>query len=204
MRKTDMAKPLLEDGDIIFIRISNFLYRRVADTTRSWESHVGILFQNPDASWVVAESTVPLSKFTPLEKFVARSQNYRFMVKRLHGGLNYDQKTRLQRAAESRMFKFYHLGFNYDSHRLYCSKFVYDAYMEATGLEIGRLQTFKELLSENLDAPLGFWRLWFFGFIPWDRKCVTTSSQLKDDELETIFDSEVSNQIPKPVSQRRN
>ncbi len=192
MDKVAVAEPLLQDGDIIFIRVSNFLYRRVADTSSSWESHVGIVFRNPDGSCSVAESTVPLSKFSPLEKFVRRSENERFPVWRCSKPLSDEEKTRLRAAAASRMNTFYNLGFNYDSSRLYCSKFVYDVYREATGREVGRIQTFSQLLSENPDAPIWFWRLWFFGFIPWDRRCVTTTSLLRDESLETVFDSKTS------------
>ncbi len=40
------AEPLLQEGDVIFIEIANPLFRRMAETTESWESHVGILFRD--------------------------------------------------------------------------------------------------------------------------------------------------------------
>ena len=184
------ALPNLREGDIIFIRIPNALYRKVAETSLSWESHVGILFRDPTGAWTVAESTIPVAKFTPLEKFLTHSEHGRFLVRRLRAGLSQEETLRLRAAAEHRMGKLYHLGFKYDSPRLFCSKLVYDSYIEATGRKVGSMETFRELLSANPDAPLWFWRIWFFGRIPWERRTVTTTSELRSPLLVTVFDSE--------------
>lgn len=181
--------PQLQDGDLIFIRISNPVFRRVAETTDSWETHVGILFAGRNGAWQVAESTFPFSRFSSLDRFINRSEHGRFCILRYQGGLTPEEKLDLRRSAEARMGIRYDLGFNYDSTRLYCSKFVRQAYQEATGYQVGRLETFRQLLADNPRAPLGFWRAWFFGFIPWDRRCVTTTSQLKSREFVPVFDS---------------
>jgi len=181
----------LEDGDLIFIRIDNPLYRRVAATTKSWESHVGILFEDAPGVWTVAESSVPFSTYSPLERFIARSENGRFAIRRVRGGLSADEKKRLRDASDRRMGTLYHLGFKYRSGRLFCSKFVHDVYQEATGRKVGRLQTFRELLDANPDAPLLFWRFWFFGRIPWDRQTVTTTSQLESEDLVPVYDGKL-------------
>jgi hypothetical protein len=178
----------LESGDLIFIRIDNPLYRRVAATAKSWESHVGILFADTPGVWTVAESRVPLSTRTPLARFIARSENSRFAVHRVRGGLSSAEKQRLREAAERRMGKWYHFGFNYHSDLLFCSKFVHDVYLEATGKKVGRLQTFRELLAANPEAPLLFWRIWFFGRIPWDRQTVTTTSQLESADFVSVYE----------------
>ena len=181
--------PQLQDGDLIFIRISNPIFRRVAETTDSWETHVGILFSGTNGTWQVAESTFPFSKFSPLDRFIARSEHGRFCVLRYREGLTPEEKLDLRLSAGLRMGIRYDLGFNYDSPRLYCSKFVRQVYQEATGYNVGRLETFQQLLDNNPRAPLGFWRVWYFGFIPWDRRCVTTTSQLKSREFVPVFDS---------------
>lgn len=184
------ATPRLKEGDIIFISINYTLYRKIAETSQSWESHVGIVFRNASGAWTMAESTFPVARFTPLESFLEQSKYGRFVVCRLRDGLSQEEARRLRESAESRMGKLYHTGFNYDSPRLYCSKFVYDCYLESTGHRIGRIESFREVLQGNPAAPLGFWRLWFLGSIPWDRRTVTTASQLRSPELATVFDSE--------------
>jgi len=192
MRDLTVVKSQLQDGDIIFTRIANFLYRRVAETQNSWESHVGIVLHDPDKGWIVAESCVPFSKYSSLEKFIARSENGRFEIRRIAEGLTPTQKENIKQSASTRIGILYHLGFNYDSDRMFCSKFVYDVYRSATDKTIGKIISFRDLLSHNASAPLWFWRLWFFGCIPFDRRCVTTTSQLNDTQLVTVFNSEVN------------
>ena len=104
------AKP----GDIIFIRINNFLYRRVADATNSWTSHVGMIYSNTESQCLVAESAVPFSKLCPLDEFLKRSQNNQFSLKRLQKNLTLKQIEDLQKSADERLGKLYHLGFNND------------------------------------------------------------------------------------------
>jgi hypothetical protein len=185
------VEPLLQEGDLIFIEIANPLFRRMAETTDSWESHVGILFRDVRGNWVVAESKIPFSQFTPLKTFILHPWHGRFMVRRLRGGLSQEQKEGLLAAVKARLGKWYQLGFNYDSPHQYCSKFVHDAYHEGVGADVGKLETFRQLLADNPKAPVGFWKFWFFDNIPWDRRCITTTSELKASNFVTVFDSSV-------------
>jgi hypothetical protein len=179
----------LEPGDIVFISIPNALYRRVALATGSPASHVGIAFFDESSGWMIAESTIPFAKYTPLKKFLARSDRGWFSVRRLKGGLTRDQVGALRRECDARMGKLYHLGFRYASRRQFCSKFVYDAYLAAVGVEVGSLESFEDLLRKRPDSALGFWRLWFFGAIPWSRLTVTPASQINSPALITITNS---------------
>jgi hypothetical protein len=192
----------LQDGDLIFIRQINPIFLRVAEITRSWETHVGIIFSGPDGTWLVAESRFPRSKITPLKQFIERSEHGRCAITRYQAGLSAAEKEQLRRSAGERMGRWYDLGFNYDSRRLYCSKLVFDVYQEAAGVQVGALTTFRELLTENPQAPLGFWRAWFLGRIPWDRRCVTTTSELKSPEFLTVYDSAVENKNVKEEMRR--
>ena len=194
------VKPKLQDGDLIFIRLADPIFVHVAETMNSWETHVGIIFHDSKDGWTVYESTVPLSKKTPLDKFVAHADEQRFTIRRARKNLTYLEKDHLRLAAASRLGKFYHLGFKYDSSRQYCSKLVHDTYLDATGREVGRIETFRKILAANPEAPVWFWRLWFFGFIPWERRCVTTTSELKDKNFVTVFDTEIANHKKKEVS----
>jgi hypothetical protein len=186
---TEVQRAALQSGDLVFTAVRSPFYRQVARTCRSWESHVGIIFREPNGELVVAESRVPVSSYTTLEKFLARSAEGKFAIRRLHGGLTEEHSIRLRQAADARMGRIYHLGFDYDSRREFCSKLVYAAYHEALGIEVGQLETFDELLHQNPTAPLGFWRAWFFGFIPWQRRTVTTTSVLNSPRLTTIVQS---------------
>ena len=72
--KLRSALPYIREGDVIFIRVCHALYRRIAETSGSWESHVGIILRAADGSWTVAESTIPVSRFTPLERFAGNPE----------------------------------------------------------------------------------------------------------------------------------
>lgn len=178
---------LLQPGDLVFISVINPLFRHVAVVTKSKATHVGIAFHDELNGWMIAESTVPVAKFTPLDKFLARSQNSWVAVRRLRMGLSSEQLKQLRVACDVRMGTMYELGFRYDSPRLFCSKLAYDAYLEATGIEIGLLEPFSDLLKKYPDQALRFWQFWFFGHIPWSRQTVTPASQLHSDAVAVVY-----------------
>ena len=179
----------LRSGDIIFISVPYYLFRKVSETTQCPANHVGIVFRDPERGWIVAESAVPLSRYTPLAKFIARSRGGWCEIRRLKGGLTEEQARALQAECDARMGILYHTGFRYESNRQFCSKFVHDAYQSALGVEVGELEPFSHLLARNPQAGLGFWRGWYFGRIPWNRITVTPASQFESPLLETAWRS---------------
>ena len=177
----------IQSGDIVFIAIKSPVYRKIAETCASWDSHVGIIFREADGALVAAESRVPLVRYTTLEKFLARSAGGRFALRRLRGGLSAEQAARRREECDRRMGRSYHLGFDFDAPREFCSKRVYGAYRDALGVEVGRLQTFRDLLASNVAAPARFWRAWFLGRIPWRRRTVAPTSQLRSPLLRPVI-----------------
>lgn len=180
----------LQDGDLIFLSIPNPLYRRVAAATGSRASHVGIAFYDEQQGWLVAESTFPVAKYTPLARYLARTDNGWVTVRRCLNPLTPQDIQALRRECDKQMGRFYHLGFRYESKRLFCSKLVYDAFANALAIEIGKLETFAELLHKQPNTQLWFWRLWFFGRIPWQRVTVSPASQMLCEKLTTVYESE--------------
>jgi hypothetical protein len=178
----------LQVGDIVFIRVANFLYRRVAEATNSWTSHVGMLVGREDSEWMVAESAVPLSRYCPLSRFLRRSEGGRCAIMRLKSPLDSTAPGRLQAEAARRMRHWYHLGFDLDSRRQFCSKFVYEIYREALGVSIGTVQSFRDLIEKNPGSPLAFWKMWFMGRIPWDRRTITPGTQYESDLLQPVYE----------------
>jgi len=180
----------VRSGDIIFISVTAFT--KVSAATNCPANHVGIVFNDPERGWLVAESAVPLSRYTPLAKFIARSDDGWCEIRRLKSGLSDTQVGALRAQCDARMGVPYHPGFRYESRRLFCSKFVYDVYQTALGVKIGELETFSHLLNRNPEAGLTFWRVWFFGRIPWNRITVTPASQFESGLLETTWRSKGS------------
>jgi hypothetical protein len=178
---------VLAEGDLIFLDSPNFLFRQVAQSTGSWVSHVGIAFRNDQDQWVVKERRVkPYSEERPLCDYLRSATAYRFEIKRLARRLNPEEGKSLREAIQSMRRGFYDFGFDFDSDRPFCSKFVYLAY-RSIGIEVGKIQSFREILKYNLDASLAFWRFWYLGEIPWNRRTITPESQLNDPKFMTVL-----------------
>ncbi len=54
---------------------------------------------------------------------------------------------------------------------------------------LGDVETFDTLLRRNPDHPLGFWKIWYFGRIPWQRRTVTPASVFESRELRVVVDT---------------
>lgn len=178
-----------ETGDIVFTCIGTTLFGQVSTASRCWCNHVGMITGHDGQDYLVAESRIPFSGVTTLSQFIRRSEGHRYAIRRLQGGLSAEQKLSVMEQVPSRLHKLYHTGFNYDSPRQFCSKFVFDIYMDGLNVSVGRIETFRQLLEDNPGARLLFWKLWFLGAVPWGRKTVTPASLWKHPGLALVFDS---------------
>ncbi len=175
-------------GDLVFIRAKAKPMREVAAATGSWTNHVGIVVDTGGSEPVIGESTFPLAGTVTLARFIARSEGGRVAVSRLKSPLTVDETQRLTAAAKGRAGIVYDTGFNLHSRRQFCSRYVSEVLAEATGVSVGVVETFGHLLERHPEADLGFWRLWYFGCIPWNRETVTPASLLQDREMTPVFD----------------
>ena len=149
-----------EIGDIAFTCIGAALFGQISAASNCWSNHVGIIIGHNGEDFLVAESRVPLSTITTLSRFIKRSANQRYAIKRLDAGLTEQQKQRIVEQVPSRLRKLYHT----------------DIYKEALCIPVGEIETFGQLLNSNPNAKLTFWKFWFLGSIPWERKTVTPAS----------------------------
>lgn len=183
----ELAKQL-EVGDVVFIRIPRKPFIEVADTTSSWTNHVGIVTDVSGKEPVIAESRVPLSGETSWSKFVQRSDHGRVAVTRLATLLDVQQQGKLKKAVAERRGILYDTGFDLHSHKQFCSRYVREVLHEAAGVQLGEVENFDTLLKRNPHADQGFWRIWYFGSIPWQRETVTPASLLRDGHMRLVFD----------------
>jgi Permuted papain-like amidase enzyme, YaeF/YiiX, C92 family len=188
----NILKQQVQVGDIVFIHTNLVPFRKISEDTKSWTNHVGIVVDVSGKHPLVAESTFPFSRVTRLSSFIRRSKDHRVEIKRLHAPLNHEQQVAIQAAAQKRMGIFYDTGFDLYSRRQFCSRFVYEILAEAIGEEVGTVEKLQSLFADNPDADLAFWRLWYFGIIPWQRETVTPASVLASPKLRTIFDNALS------------
>jgi hypothetical protein len=178
----------LRVGDVVFIRSGFYPFRKVADTTMTWTNHVGIVVDVSGKEPLIAESRVPFSGKTTFRRFVQRSAGGRVAVARLQDHPQGVAPEALQRAAQRRYGILYDTGFNLYSRRQFCSRYVREVMFEATGITLGKVENFTTLLAHNPEADQRFWRVWYFGAIPWQRETVTPASLLNDDKLQVFFD----------------
>jgi hypothetical protein len=189
----DALTARLRVGDLVFIRVPARPFREVATATGSWTNHVGIVVGvDDDGETLIGESTFPLSGTTRLSRFVARSEGERVAVARLASEPTAEQQEAIVEAARKRAGIFYDTGFNLHSRRQFCSRYVRDVLLEATGTTVGEVETFTQLLSRRPGTDLGFWKVWYFGHIPWQRETVTPASVLSSAQLRPIFDGVVT------------
>ncbi|MCX4161506.1 MULTISPECIES: YebB family permuted papain-like enzyme [Paraburkholderia] len=179
----------LQVGDLVFIRVTARPFLEVAYATLSWTNHVGIVVDAQGDDPLIAESTFPFARTTRIKRFLERSENGRYTIARLAIPLDSRHRSKLIAATTRRMGTFYDTGFNLHSRRQFCSRFVREVIEEATGIQLGETETFSTLLERNPDPRLGFWRLWYFGRIPWRRLTVTPASVLDSPHLRVVRDS---------------
>jgi hypothetical protein len=182
-------RPDLAVGDVVFIRVAAKPFREVAAATNSWTNHVGIVVGMEGKEPLIGESTFPFSRTTRLSKFIARSESGRYAVARLKTELSPDQQQAVALAAKRRNGIFYDTGFDLHSRRQFCSRYVREVLAEATGVQVGEVQTFADLLQQQPGVDLSFWKVWYFGNIPWDRATVSPASVLHSPQLQLVFDS---------------
>ena len=185
----------LKVGDLVFIRVLAKPFLEVAAATHSWTNHVGIVTKADKINPTISESTFPFSRKTTLTKFVARSDNGRVAITGLNTPLTPEQEALIEQAAQQRNGIFYDTGFNLHSKRQFCSRFAHEVLEQATGVQVGKIETFKDMFDQGLanDAQinLGFWKKWYLGNIPWQRETITPASMLNSSATIQVFDGEV-------------
>lgn len=189
-----MVKSLVREGDLVFLDIPNFLFKKVAATSRGPTSHVGIVFKDPEKGWIVSESRVPLSTETPLCSYLERTDQKRFAVRRFRHTLYSWDITALKKIADHYQGIVYDTGFDLHSNRMFCSKFVRMVFEQGLDVKVGKLETFRELMNglegrPDRDELIQFWTYWYLGSIPMERMTVTPQSQYEDPQFFTIVDT---------------
>jgi hypothetical protein len=181
----------LKIGDLVFIRITVKPFREVANATGTWTNHVGIVTNIDGAEPLIGESTFPFSRTTTLSKFVRKSEHGIVAVSRLKFDLSSEQIHLVQKAVHQRTGIFYDTGFNLHSNKEFCSRYVHEVIKESTGVTVGKIESFKELLASRPNANLRFWKYWYFGQIPWERQTITPASLLNSTEVNSVFNGNI-------------
>ncbi|KRG44950.1 hypothetical protein ARC78_03830 [Stenotrophomonas pictorum JCM 9942] len=137
-----------QDGDIVFHTSTSSQSVAVQAATHSPYSHMGIVLLRGGVPHVL-EAVQPV-RYTPLQAWLDRGRQGRYVIKRPATPLDANAKARLQRAATPYLGKPYDLTFEWSDQRIYCSELVWKLYRDATGI---RLAPLARLDSFDLQAP---------------------------------------------------
>src|SRR5471030_1855622 len=105
----------LQIVDLVFIRVTARPFLEVSNATNSWTNHVGVVVDTRGDDPLIAESTFPFARTTPMARFLKRSEHGRCAIARLTTSLDGQHRSVLKAAADRRMGTFYDTGFNISS-----------------------------------------------------------------------------------------
>jgi hypothetical protein len=135
----------LKNGDLIFQTSLSRQSKVIQLATKSKYSHCGLIYRN-GKDFYVFEAVQPV-KLTPLDKWIARGKDEKFVIKRLKNAdkvLTPSTIEKMKEVGDQFKGKSYDLTFEWSDDKIYCSELIWKIYQRATGLEIGKLQKLKD------------------------------------------------------------
>ena len=129
----------LKNGDLIFQTSLSGQSKAIQLATKSQYSHCGLIYKDGNEFYVF-EAVQPV-KWTPLDIWISRGKDGRFIIKRLK---NADQVltsvtlTKMKHVVDSFKGRNYDLSFDWSDEKLYCSELIWKVYQRSTGIEIGK------------------------------------------------------------------
>lgn len=176
----------LKEGDIIFQTSISQQSKAIQLATDSKYSHCGIIFKNNE-KYYVYEAIQPV-KQTPLDKWIERGKDGKFVIKRLINGdriLTADIIEKMKIIGQEFKGKNYDSTFEWSDEKIYCSELIWKIYKRSTGLEIGELQKLREFdLTDNDVKKMMKKR--YSDIIPLDETVISPASIFKSELLETV------------------
>ena len=174
------------DGDIIFHTSRSAQSLAVQRATGTRYSHMGLIFIR-DGKPFVFEAVSPV-KYTPLDRWIARGEGGRYVIKRLKNAssvLTPRAVQRLRQTAREFEGRPYDLSFEWSDDRLYCSELVWKVYDRALGIHLGELQKLREF---NLSDPVVRAKLHerYADHVPMDEPVISPGAVFDSTALETV------------------
>ena len=129
----------IKNGDLIFQTSLSQQSKAVQLASGSKYSHCGIIFKEGNKFYVF-EAVQPVKR-TALDKWIARGQNGKYVIKRLKNAgevLTPATLLKMKEIGDKFKGKNYDLTFEWSDDRIYCSELIWKIYQRATGIEIGK------------------------------------------------------------------
>jgi len=140
----------IKNGDLIFQTSLSGQSKAIQVATHSKYSHCGLIYKDGN-DFFVFEAVQPVKR-TQLDKWIARGQNGKFVIKRLKNAeqvLTPATLQKMKQVGEEFTGKNYDLTFEWSDNKIYCSELIWKVYQKATGLEVGKLQKLSDFDLTN-------------------------------------------------------
>lgn len=140
----------IQNGDLIFQTSLSGQSKAIQVATKSKYSHCGIVYKE-GGNVFVFEAVQPVKR-TPLDKWIARGQNGKYVVKRLKNAdevLTSSALARMKEEGNRFNDKNYDLTFEWSDDKIYCSELIWKIYQRATGIEIGKPEKLSDFDLSN-------------------------------------------------------
>ncbi len=140
----------IKNGDLIFQTSLSGQSKAIQLATKSKYSHCGLIYKDGNDLFVF-EAIQPVKR-TPLDKWIARGQDGKYVIKRLK---NADQVLtpatikKMKQIGDKFNGKNYDLTFEWSDDKIYCSELIWKVYQRGTGLEIGKLEKLSDFDLAN-------------------------------------------------------
>jgi uncharacterized protein YycO len=140
----------IKNGDLIFQTSLSGQSNAIQLATKSKYSHCGLIFKDGNEFYVF-EAVQPVKR-TPLDKWIARGKDGKYVIKRLKNAdqvLNSATLTKMKQVGDQFNGKNYDLTFEWSDDKIYCSELIWKIYQRATGIEIGKLEKLSDFDLTN-------------------------------------------------------
>jgi len=131
----------IKNGDIIFQTSLSGQSKAIQLATKSKYSHCGLIYKVGNEFYVF-EAVQPV-KLTPLDKWIARGKDAKYVIKRLKNAdqvLTPSTLIKMKKVGDQFDQKNYDLTFEWSDDKIYCSELIWKIYQRETGIEIGKLE----------------------------------------------------------------
>ena len=143
----------IKNGDLIFQTSLSRQSKAIQLATKSKYSHCGLIYKEGNKFYVF-EAVQPVKR-TPLDKWIARGQDGKYVIKRLKNAdqfLTPEALRKMKQVGNQFNGKNYDLTFEWSDDKMYCSELIWKIYQRATGIEIGKLEKLSDFDLTNEDV----------------------------------------------------
>ena len=140
----------IKNGDLIFQTSLSRQSKAIQLATKSKYSHCGLIYKEGNKFYVF-EAVQPVKR-TTLDKWIARGQDGKYVIKRLKNAdqfLTPEALSKMKQVGNQFNGKNYDLTFEWSDDKMYCSELIWKIYQRATGIEIGKLEKLSDFDLTN-------------------------------------------------------